>query len=200
MAAASAFTCAVAFGSSSSDTRGAVATSSLPGSSSGQSRWNLNGSNGAIWAELDQARARSAVRQSLYRLRLFLGEDVVVTRGDDEGAVSDTEFWTDVQAFETALKEGDRSAALDLYRGDLLDGFYVSDAPEFERWLHERRKHLRQRAATAALELAEREAQLMHTSAAGQWGRRARDLAPLDERLLQRARDANAFALVTELE
>jgi hypothetical protein len=36
------------------------------------------------------------------------------------------------------------------------------------------------------LELAEQEAQLNHTSAAGQWGRRARNLAPLDERLLQR--------------
>jgi DNA-binding SARP family transcriptional activator/tetratricopeptide (TPR) repeat protein len=139
-----------------------------------------------FWAELDQARARSAVRQSLYRLRLFLGEDVVVTRGDDEVAVSDTKFWTDVQAFEAALNEGGRATALRLYRGDLLDGFYVSEAPEFERWLHERRKHLRQRAATAALELAEQEAQLNHTSAAGGWGRHARGLAPLDERLLQR--------------
>jgi len=139
-----------------------------------------------FWAELDQARARSAVRQSLYRLRLFLGEEVVVTRGDDEVAVSDTEFWSDVQAFEAALNEGDRAAALRVYRGDLLDGFYVSDAPEFERWLHERRKHLRHSAATAALELAEQEARLNHTSAAGQWSRHARSLSPLDERLLQR--------------
>jgi serine/threonine protein kinase/DNA-binding SARP family transcriptional activator/tetratricopeptide (TPR) repeat protein len=141
---------------------------------------------GMFWAELDQARARSAVRQSLYRLRLYLGEDVVVTRGDDEVAVSETEFWSDVQAFENALSEGDRAAALELYRGDLLDGFYVSDAPEFERWLDERRKQLRQSAATAAWESAEREAQLRHTSAAGRWSRQARKLSPLDERLLQR--------------
>jgi serine/threonine protein kinase len=139
-----------------------------------------------FWAELDQARARSAVRQSLYRLRLYLGEDVVATRGDDEVAVSDSEFWSDVRAFEAALENGDRAAALRLYRGDLLDGFYVSDAPEFERWLAERRKGLRQSAATAAWELAEQEARLKHTSAAGQWSRHARNLAPLDERLLQR--------------
>ncbi|MDH3459362.1 MAG: protein kinase, partial [Gemmatimonadota bacterium] len=141
---------------------------------------------GVFWAELDQARARSAVRQSLYRLRLFLGEGVVVTRGDDEIAVSETGFWSDVRAFEDALKGGDRAAALNVYRGDLLEGFYVPDAPEFERWIDERRKQLRQLASTAAWELADQEAGLKHTGAAGHWSRYARNLAPLDERLLRR--------------
>jgi len=141
---------------------------------------------GVFWAELDQARARSAVRQSLYRLRLFLGERVVVTRGDDEVAVSDVEFRSDVQVFETALNNGDRAAALNVYRGDLLEGFYVPDAPEFERWIDERRKQLRQQASTAAWELADQEARLKHTGAASHWSRHARHLAPLDERLLQR--------------
>jgi DNA-binding SARP family transcriptional activator/tRNA A-37 threonylcarbamoyl transferase component Bud32 len=141
---------------------------------------------GVFWAELDQGRARSAVRQSLYRLRLFLGEGVVVTRGDDEVAVSETEFWSDVRAFEEALSGGDREAALDLYRGDLLEGFYVPEAPEFERWIDERRKQLRQLASTAAWELADQEAARRMTRAAGTWSRRARDLAPLDERLLRR--------------
>jgi serine/threonine protein kinase/DNA-binding SARP family transcriptional activator/tetratricopeptide (TPR) repeat protein len=141
---------------------------------------------GMFWAELDQARARSAVRQSLYRLRLFLGEGVVVTRGDDEVSVSETEFRSDVEAFEGALDDGDRAAALSVYRGDLLEGFYVPDAPEFERWIDTRRKQLRQLASTAAWELADQEARLKHTGAAGHWGRHARSLAPLDERMLQR--------------
>jgi hypothetical protein len=33
-----------------------------------------------------------------------------------------------------------------LYRGDLLDGFFMSDAPEFEHWLDGERERLRQRA------------------------------------------------------
>jgi serine/threonine-protein kinase len=141
---------------------------------------------GVFWAELDQARARSAVRQSLYRLRLFLGEGVVETRGDDEVAVSETEFRSDVRAFEDALQRGERETALELYRGDLLAGFYVPDAPEFERWIDERRKQLRQLATTAAWELADQEAARRMTGAAGHWSRRARNLAPLDERLLRR--------------
>jgi serine/threonine-protein kinase len=141
---------------------------------------------GCFWPELSQERARSAVRQSLYRLRLFLGETVVVTRGDDEVAVSEEQFWSDVAGFEDALAGGDRAGALELYRGDLLEGLYVPDAPEFERWLDERRKHLRQRASTAAWELADQEAGLRHTVEAGRWSRHARNLAPLDERLLRR--------------
>jgi len=141
---------------------------------------------GLFWAELDQERARSAVRQSLYRLRGFLGESVVVTRGDDEVGLSAEGFWCDVTAFEAELKEDRREAALRHYRGDLLDGLYVPDAPEFERWLDERRKQLRERASRAAWELAEIEAGRRNTVAAGEWTRHARDLAPLDERLLRR--------------
>jgi serine/threonine protein kinase/DNA-binding SARP family transcriptional activator/tetratricopeptide (TPR) repeat protein len=141
---------------------------------------------GLFWAELDQERARSAVRQSLYRLRGFLGESVVVTRGDDEVGLSVDGFWCDVAAFEAALDGDERETALRLYRGDLLDGLYVPDAPEFERWLDERRKQLRERASRAAWELAEIEAGRRNTVAAGQWTRHARDLAPLDERLLRR--------------
>jgi len=141
---------------------------------------------GCFWPELSQERARSAVRQSLYRLRQSLGEGVLVTRGDDEVAISEEKFWSDVTAFEDALTGGDRARALELYRGDLLAGFYVPDAPEFERWLDERRKELRQRASTAAWELADQEAGQKNTVAAGRWSRHARDLAPLDERLLRR--------------
>ncbi len=141
---------------------------------------------GCFWPDLTQERARSAMRQSLYRLRQFLGDSVVVTRGDDEVGLSEQTFWSDVAAFEAALAAGDRASALQLYRGDLLDGLYLSHVPEFERWLDTRRKDLRQRASTAAWELADAEAGLHHTAAAGQWGRRARSMAPLDERMLQR--------------
>jgi len=141
---------------------------------------------GVFWPELSQDRARSAVRQSLYRLRQFLGDGLVVTRGDDEVALSDTEFRSDVAAFEDALAAGDRAAALSLYRGDLLEGFYVPDAPAFERWLDERRKQLRERASAAAWEQANREADARRTVEAVQWSRHARDLAPLDERMLRR--------------
>jgi serine/threonine protein kinase/DNA-binding SARP family transcriptional activator len=141
---------------------------------------------GLFWAELDQERARSAVRQSLYHLRRFLGESAIVTRGDDEVALSPDAFWCDVAAFEEALAADDWKSALALYRGDFLDGLYVPDAPEYERWLDTRRSELRLRASQAAWKAADQEATERHTAAVGDWSRRAIELSPLDERLLRR--------------
>jgi DNA-binding SARP family transcriptional activator len=42
---------------------------------------------------------------------------------------------TDVQAFRCALHDRDLSRALEVYGGDLLAGFRLPTAPEFESWL-----------------------------------------------------------------
>jgi tetratricopeptide (TPR) repeat protein len=56
---------------------------------------------------------------------------------------------SDVQEFTAALDAGDRERAIALYHGPFLDGFYLSEAPEFERWVEEERArlHARYRAA-----------------------------------------------------
>ena len=63
----------------------------------------------------------------------------------------------DAAAFEAALDAGDLHTAVELYRGDFLNGVHVSDAPDFERWLDDERARLRGRALTAARELADQE-------------------------------------------
>jgi DNA-binding SARP family transcriptional activator/tRNA A-37 threonylcarbamoyl transferase component Bud32/TolB-like protein len=140
-----------------------------------------------FWEELDQERARKALRQSLYYLRQSLGEGVIVGRGEDEVGVDGKRLLCDAAAFEEALDRGDREAALTLYKGEFLQGFFVADAREFERWLDERRTALRQRAATAAWELANQGVEDANPTVAARWGRRAVNLAPHDERLLRRA-------------
>src|SRR5881396_3417272 len=109
-----------------------------------------------FWPELDEARARAALNQAVYVLRATLGEDAIVPRGDGALGVSDA-VWCDAVAFEAALDSANVAEALALYHGDLLDGFFITGAPEFERW-----------AEGDAVE-AER------------WARRAADLAPADE-------------------
>jgi DNA-binding SARP family transcriptional activator len=138
-----------------------------------------------FWGDVDQERARNNLRQSLHHLRRALGEDVLASRGDDEVGLAEGQFWCDVRAFEEALDAGRQEEALALYRGELLEGFFVSDAPEFERWVDERRAELRGKAATAAWSLAET-AEAERAAAAGQWARRALSLAPLDEDLVRR--------------
>jgi len=75
---------------------------------------------------------------------------------------------------------------LALYRGDLLDGFFISDAPEFERWLDGERARLRGRAALSAWALAEAHEKRGEMSEAAERARQAAALAPGDERSLRR--------------
>src|SRR5207302_3844452 len=73
-----------------------------------------------------------------------------------------------------------------LYRGALLEGFFISDAPEFERWLETERAQLQQAAAGAARALAERSESDNDLTRAVRWARRSIELAPSDEGLVRR--------------
>ncbi|HEY6158654.1 MAG TPA: BTAD domain-containing putative transcriptional regulator [Gemmatimonadales bacterium] len=107
-----------------------------------------------FWPELDQEHARGALRQALRFLRRVLGEGVVVTREEEVG-LDPAQVWSDVAEFERACDDGRAAAAIELYRGDFLEGLFVSDAaPELERWIDEERSRIRGRAATAAWALA----------------------------------------------
>lgn len=111
-----------------------------------------------FWPELDQSRARAALRQALHFLRQALGADVLVNRGSEEISVVRDRIRCDVVDFSTALSRGDRAAAVEHYRGPFLDGLHVSETPEFERWVdRERERHAR--AYARALETLANDAQ-----------------------------------------
>jgi TolB-like protein/DNA-binding SARP family transcriptional activator len=128
----------------------------------------------------------TSISQAIYYLRQSLGRNVVVSRGNEEVAIDPDRLWCDAVAFRQALAAGDVGDALELYRGDLLPGFFLSDALEWERWLEEERTHLRSRAAEAAWSLAERSAAEGGAVNAAHWGRRALALTPGDEGQLRR--------------
>src|SRR5947208_192334 len=85
-----------------------------------------------FWPELDQEHARAALRQALHGLRHALGDGVLVTRGDEDIGLDAERIRCDVVEFERAAVVGRLADALDLYRGDLLEGFFIRGAPEFE--------------------------------------------------------------------
>jgi DNA-binding SARP family transcriptional activator/TolB-like protein len=133
-----------------------------------------------FWPEVDAEQARHALRQSLYFLRRSLGPGVLVSRGDDELGVAGGAR-CDAVEFGIAVEGGRLEEALALYQGDLLPGFFLSDAPEFERWLEGERSRLREQAVDAACKLAERNDREGKPAAAAQWARRALDLSPSNE-------------------
>jgi serine/threonine-protein kinase len=126
------------------------------------------------------------LNQALYVLRTALGEDAVLSRGDGDVALNGGAVWCDVTAFEEALDNGRHGDALALYRGDLLEGFFVTGAPEFERWIDRERARLRERASQGAWTLAEERAAAGDAVEAGRWARRAAELAPADEAVARR--------------
>ncbi len=139
-----------------------------------------------FWPQLDEAKARSALSQALYVLRNALGEQAIVTRGDDEVGISREVVWCDVHAFETALDTEQFAEALALYRGGLLNGFSLGDAPEFGRWVDRERERLRERAAEGAWAWAESRAAAGDVVQATRWARWAVGLSPADEAVIRR--------------
>ena len=139
-----------------------------------------------FWPELDGEHARAALRRALYFLRRSLGDGVIIGRGDEEVGLSAQELSCDAALFQRAIAEERPGDALALYRGALLEGVYVSGAPEFERWLDETRAVLHGQAASAAWTVADRAEERGDARAAVEAARRAAALAPYDESVHRR--------------
>ena len=98
--------------------------------SSGLSRERLVG---FLWPDSDEDRGRHHLSQSMYVLRQALGPDAIASDGHlvrlDGSLVA-----ADSREFVDALERGDLEAAIELYAGPFLDGFYLRGSPEFEQW------------------------------------------------------------------
>jgi tetratricopeptide (TPR) repeat protein len=89
----------------------------------------------------------------------------------------------DVREFEDALGAGDRHRAVGLYSGPLLDGFFISGAPEFEQWMDAQRVRLAQSHAQALEALAQACEQAGEHAAAVAWWRRLVEHDPFSSRI-----------------
>lgn len=139
-----------------------------------------------LWPELDTEHARHALRKAVYYLRQSLGEDALGRRGEEQLGIPAGVLWCDAVAFEERLAAGQAAEAMALYRGELLGGFHVDEAPEFERWLDGERDRLRRRAAQAAADLVRPAEAAGSPAAAVEWARRAVELGQEDEPALRR--------------
>jgi tetratricopeptide (TPR) repeat protein len=84
--------------------------------------------------------------------------------------------------FEQLIDAAKHADALEIYRGDFLDGFHVDDVSvDYEEWVDRTRSRLRRRAAAAAWSASDEAAARRDTSAAVELGRHACDLEPDQE-------------------
>jgi DNA-binding SARP family transcriptional activator/TolB-like protein len=148
---------------------------------------------GLLWPELTSEAARHNLSETLYVLRKELGDEAIVSPAGGDLALGPAVVESDVAEFQALLDAGDAEAAVHLYRGPLLDGFYVADAPEFERWAEGERDRLARaygRALEGLAETAETEGSAIR---AVDWWRRLASHDPFSSRTalrLVRALDA----------
>ena len=119
-------------------------------------------------------------------LRKEVGSGTIRTRGDGEIGIDPDLLTCDAARFESLARAGRPAKAMDLFGGDLLPGFYVDDAPEFERWLDVERLRLRRLAARLCWDLSDEARESGHTAAAARRAREAVELDPFDEAALYR--------------
>jgi DNA-binding SARP family transcriptional activator/tetratricopeptide (TPR) repeat protein len=107
-----------------------------------------------FWSDNFDDDARRNLRRELHRLRELGLRDRLVTT--DTTVCLLEPFWLDVHDFERLVKAGKIEAAIELYRGELLEGLKLEGALGFEKWLETRREALIRMRQHAMLELAER--------------------------------------------
>lgn len=108
---------------------------------------------GTFWPDLPDSRARRRLSQALWQIKTHVGQGsdrkqpFLLTSGDTVRLNPDAPYQLDVEQFEQALKRADSQtvsdplteieileAAVRLYKGDLLEGFYDDWAlPDRER-------------------------------------------------------------------
>jgi len=135
----------------------------------------------SLWPERDTTHARSLLNQAVHGLRKALGE-VAIISSREELRLDAEVVHSDVDEFERALESEEWNRAISLYAGPFLDGFFLSNAAEFERWVDGERARIRRAYLEALEKLAARAAVRGDAREAVRWWRRLVDEDPYSAR------------------
>lgn len=138
-----------------------------------------------LWGGIREESARASLRQALFSIRKALGEaegHVLRQEAASLSLVPDA-VEVDTAVFERLVGEGTREAleqASALYRGDVLTGLVLNEAP-FEEWLLGERERLRELALEGLAKLLAQQRRGVVTEAAVGTALRLLALDPLQE-------------------
>jgi DNA-binding SARP family transcriptional activator len=143
-----------------------------------------------LWPESDTEQARHGLNQMVYLQRRHLDSEGLFL-GKKTLRLNRALITADVWDFEDALDAGAHEVAVQLYAGSFLDGFFLREAPGFERWADDQRRRLAERCAQAFSVLA---AAAATKHEAVEWWRRAAELNPYHTDTMVRL--ANAWVAI----
>lgn len=135
---------------------------------------------GFLWPESPPDSARHSLEQLVYGLRRELG-DAIFLDGNPL-RLNPNVVLSDIEALEQSLERGAFEDAATIYRGPFLDGFFLSEAPEFERWVASERSRLSERQASLLEKLATLAQGRHEPDRAVEWWRKRAALEPLSGR------------------
>ncbi len=115
-----------------------------------------------------------------------VGNDALPSLGRDSLMLSPERVWVDVWAFREDVERGDHAAAVDLYKGEFLQGLFLTEVPAFEEWLDSQRRRLRLMAEESAQYLVLEAQERGDLHQAIWWAERCLSISPSDETAVYR--------------
>lgn len=94
-----------------------------------------------LWPESTGEKARHALSNALYMVKKELGEEAVIAQGE-ELRLNRDRVSVDALDFAEAVAAGDLRGAIGLYLGPFMDGVYLKECQEFDRWVDDERNRL----------------------------------------------------------
>ncbi|MCG3209673.1 MAG: hypothetical protein FOGNACKC_03300 [Anaerolineae bacterium] len=134
-----------------------------------------------FWPELDQSRARAALRRTLSELNTALAGDWLAADRETVALAESPQVTLDVAQFWQLAADNQLAAAANLYRDDFLAGFTLPDCPEFDEWQFFQAESLRQELAALLDALTEQHTARQEYDPAIGSARRRLALDPLHE-------------------
>jgi DNA-binding SARP family transcriptional activator/Tol biopolymer transport system component len=134
-----------------------------------------------LWPDSDSERGRNSLSQVISLLRRELAAGDVVL-GTTELRVNTDVLASDVIEFEQRIAAHDLEAAIALYTGPFLDGVFLRNTPDFERWVDKERSRLHHVQEDALEQLATRAAAVGDHAGAVRFWRQRVSMTPSDSR------------------
>ena len=131
-----------------------------------------------LWPESSAPQARHSLDQTVYAIRHALGSDLILSSGRELRLNPDL-VQVDAWEFEAAIRARQWAAAVERYKGTLLEGFHFADSRELESWIDTERARLRLEYQTAVEFLANLSAEAGDHSQSVTWWRRLANSDPL---------------------
>lgn len=107
-----------------------------------------------LWPEFGREQASAYLRRTLWEVNQMLGPGWLEADRSQVQLRQAEQTWIDAREFEQLLSQPSPGLerlerAIDLYRGDFLQGFSLRDSPGFEQWQREQAEALRLRFFSA---------------------------------------------------